>query len=121
MRTAGWDPVRGQWILIPYGGYFRRPPRPTYREPHPVRGAAVWAGVGATFVWFLFWILAFASIAWNARSYAWSTIIAGLAAWGVAAALGRYGDRGVAVGVAATSAVAVGIAGLIVGVRHFGG
>src|SRR5690606_2937157 len=89
MQTAGWDPVRGQWILIPYGGYFRRPPRPTFREPHPVRAAAVWAGIGAASVWFLI----FGLIAWNARSYAWSTIIAGVTAWITAGGLSRAGCR----------------------------
>lgn len=121
MQTAGWDPVRGQWILIPYGGYFRRPPRPTFREPHPVRAAAVWAGVGATIVWFLSWCLCFSLAAWSARSYAWATIVAGATAWAAAALLSRYGDRGAAVGVAATSAVGVSIAGLIVGIRHLSG
>lgn len=104
-------------MLIPYGGYFRRPPRPTYREPHPVRAAGVWAGLGATAAWYMF----FALIAWNARSYAWSTIIAGVLALAAATALHRYGDRGVAVGVAVTSAVGVGITGLVVGVRLLGG
>jgi hypothetical protein len=115
MQTAGWDPVRGQWVLVPHG--FQRSARPTYRESHPVGAGGVWAGIGFTTAWFMF----FAMVTGNARSYAWSTIIAGVLAFGAAAALARYGDRGVAVGVAGTAAVAVSIAGVLVGVRYLGG
>ena len=117
MRQSGWDPVRGRWVMAPHGFRLRPPDRPRYREPHPVRAAAVWAGIGATATWFLF----FAMLAWSARSYVWSTLIAGALAWVAAATLIRYGDRGVAVGVAAVSAVAVSIACLVVGVRYLNG
>ncbi|MGH3646012.1 MAG: hypothetical protein ACRDTM_02370 [Micromonosporaceae bacterium] len=127
MQTAGWDPVRGHWVTPPHGygyrqlpgyGYpYRQPARPTYREPHPIRTLPVAAGIGTTTVWFLF----FGLLGWNARSYAWSTIVAGVLAFLVAAALNRYGDRGVALGVAVTSAIGVSIAGLVVGIAHYGG
>jgi hypothetical protein len=91
--------------------------RPTYREPHPIRPGPVWAGIGGASVWFLF----FALLATNARSYTWSTIVAGVTAGLAAAVLNRYGDRGVALGIAVTSAFGVSIAGLLVGVRYLGG
>lgn len=122
MQAAGWDPNRGQWPpgqpyrQLPGYGYLR-PSRPAYREPHPIRLLPVLAGIGATLVWFLF----FGLLGGNARSYAWATIVAGALAFLAAAALNRYGDRGVALGVAVTSAFAVSIAGLLVGLRHFGG
>ena len=112
MQTAGWDPVRGQWVLPP-----NRSGRPTYREPHPVRAGGVWAGIGVATAWFMF----FAMVTGNARSYAWSTIVAGLLALGAASALVRYGDRGAAVGVAGTAAFGLSIAGIVVGVRYLGG
>lgn len=115
MQTAGWDPIRGQWIMV--GQELRQPIRPTYREPFPIRSAAVWAGIGTTSVWFMF----FALLAWSVRSYAWLTIVAGVTAGLAAAILNRYGDRGVAVGIAVTSAVGVGIAGALVGVRYLVG
>lgn len=91
--------------------------RPTYREPHPIRAGAVWAGIGGASVWFLF----FALLATSARSYAWSTIVAGVTAGLAAAVLNRYGDRGVALGIAVTSAFGVSIAGLLVAVRYLSG
>jgi hypothetical protein len=115
MQTAGWDPIRGQWIMV--GQELRQPARPKYREPYPIRAAAVWAGIGVTSVWFLF----FALLAWSVRTYAWSTFAAGAVAGLAAAVLNRYGDRGVALGIAVTSAVGVGIAGMLVGVRYLAG
>ncbi|MGH3738594.1 MAG: hypothetical protein ACRDT6_23765 [Micromonosporaceae bacterium] len=118
MQTAGWDPIRGQWVMVPraFPGY-GAPRRPTYREPHPVRIGPVWAGIGATLVWFLF----FGLLGWNARSYVWSTLTAAVLAFLAAGLLHRYGDRGVAVGIAVTSAVPVSVAALVVGIRHFAG
>jgi hypothetical protein len=91
--------------------------RPRYREPHPIRSGGVWAGIGGASVWFLF----FALLATSARSYAWSTIVAGVTAGLAVAVLNRYGDRGVALGVAVTSAVGVGFASLLVSLRYLGG
>lgn len=125
MQAVGWDPIRGHWVSGPTGypyrqlpGYpYGQPGRPTYREPHPIRLLAVSAGVVGAIVWFLF----FGLLGWNARSYAWSTIVAGVLAFLTVAALNRYGDRGVALGVAVTSAFAVSVAALVVGTRHFNG
>ncbi|MGH3712698.1 MAG: hypothetical protein ACRDT4_04450 [Micromonosporaceae bacterium] len=128
MQTAGWDPIRGQWVMTPhapayrqlpgYGHPFGQPARPTYRESHPVRAAQVWLGVGATIVWFF---LFFATLGWSLRAYAWATIVAAVLAYAAASALTRYGDRGVAVGVAATSGFAVSIAALVIGIPFIGG
>ncbi|WP_238016358.1 hypothetical protein KZZ52_57930 [Dactylosporangium sp. AC04546] len=92
-------------------------PRPTYREPLPVRSPMVTAGaaVGAA------WMLLFGLLAGSARGYIWLTLIAGILAWGASAVLARFGDRGVAVGVAMASGVAVAIAGIVVGYRMAGG
>lgn len=93
-------------------------PRPTYREPLPVQGqmVAVGAAVGAA------WMLLFALLTTgSARGYVWVTLVAGFLAWGAAAVLARFGDRGVAVGVAASSGVAVAIAGILVAYRLAGG
>jgi hypothetical protein len=89
------------------------PPRPTYREPHPVRGAAFAAGAGATALWLLF----FGLLASGLRGYAWWTAIAGGLAWLVALALSRFGDRGVATGIAMVTAVGWSIAAVAVAVR----
>lgn len=96
---------------------FGRPARPEYREPHPVRSAAVWSGLGAGGLWFLL----FGAVSWSARSYCWSTVIAGLLALLAALALARYGDRGVAVGVGVAIGLGVGIAGIVVLASYLGG
>jgi hypothetical protein len=57
----------------------------------------------------------------SARGYVWITLVAGVLAWAAAAILARFGDRGVAVGVAASSGVAVAIAGILVAYRLAGG
>jgi hypothetical protein len=82
------------------------PPRPVYREPHPVTAGPVISGLAATTVWFVL----FGSLGNGLGSYAWWTIGAGLAAWTVAVVLALLGDRGVAVGVAVASGVALSIA-----------
>jgi hypothetical protein len=66
-------------------------------------------------------MLLFGLLATNARVYAWLTISAGLVAWLAALALARFGDRGVAIGVAISSAVGVGIAAIVVIARMAGG
>jgi hypothetical protein len=101
----------------PSGLFPSGPPRPTYREPHPVRGSMVAFGVGAGALW----MLLFGLVASTARGYAWWTISAGITAWLAAAVLARFGDRGVAVGVAASTALGVAIAGAVVFARFIGG
>ncbi|MFI5913685.1 hypothetical protein [Dactylosporangium sp. NPDC051541] len=93
-------------------------PRPTYREPLPVRGQSVAIGGAAGAAWMLLFGLIFNG---SARSYVWVSLIAGFVAWGAAAILARFGDRGAAVGVAASSGVAVAIAGILVAYRLAGG
>lgn len=120
MQPAGWDPIRGRWVALPPGhpyGYTQQPPRPTYREPHPIRAAGVWAGIGAAMAWHLI----FSMLGSTARSYSWATIVAGVLALVAALLLNRFGDRGVALGVAVTSAFGVSIAGLVVGISYLGG
>jgi hypothetical protein len=82
-----------------------------------VRPAAVLAGAGAGALW----MLLFGVLGSTGRAYAWLTIGAGLLAWLTALVLVRMGDRGVAVGVAISAAVGVGIAGAVVFVRMLGG
>jgi hypothetical protein len=84
--------------LFPTG----RPPRPAYREPHPVRTGAVIAGLAAG----TGWLLLFALLGGDLRGRIWWVVAAGALAWLVALVLARYGDRGVAVGV--TIAVGAG-------------
>ena len=104
--------VRQPGGLFPSG-----PPRPVYREPAPVRGGPLAAGLGTA----VLWMLLFGLLAHTARAYAWFTFGAGAAAWLAAFALGRFGDRGVAVGVAIGSALGVAIAGIAVTVQWAGG
>jgi hypothetical protein len=86
----------------------RVPIRPTYREPLPVRSGRVWAGAGVGSLWMLLFGLQSSSI----RAYAWITIFAAVIALGVAGLLARFGDRGVAVGVAIASGIGLSVAGL---------
>ncbi|MGA8117543.1 MAG: hypothetical protein WCA46_28225 [Actinocatenispora sp.] len=89
---------------------FGAPARPEYREPHPVRSGAVWAGLGCAALWFVM----FAAVSWNLRAYVWGAVIAGVLALVTSLVLARYGDRGVAVGIAGATGVGLGIAGVIV-------
>jgi hypothetical protein len=76
--------------------------RPRLREPHPVRPIAVLVGaVGGSL-----WLIAFGLLGTDLRSYVWWTSGAGASAWLAAILLTRYGDRGVAVGVAAATGMA---------------
>lgn len=104
--------LRGPGGLIPTG-----PPRPIYRESLPVRYGPFFAGAGSAGLW----LLLFGLLASTARSYAWLTFGAGAVAWLAALVLARLGDRGVAVGVAVSTAVGVGIAGVVVTVAWSAG
>jgi hypothetical protein len=112
---AGWLPGRASTPAgaPPAGLPPRLPPRPVYREPHPISVAPLLAGVGATMLWFTL----FGSIGRDLLSYAWWTIAAAISAWAVAGVLTLLGDRGVAVGVALTSAVGLSIATAVVATR----
>jgi hypothetical protein len=92
-------------------------PRPIYREPSPARPGSVLVGAGAA----AFWMLLFGLLAKSAREYVWWSIAAGLAAWFVSFVLARFGDRGVAAGVAMSSGVGVAIAFSVVMSRWIGG
>ncbi|WP_155830140.1 hypothetical protein [Glycomyces tenuis] len=85
--------------------------RPHWREPHPIRVGAVAVGSALTALWVMLWLLAFAR---TGAGFAWVTLAASTIATVVAAALARYGDRGVAVGVAAVAGTAAGVTGLSV-------
>jgi len=82
------------------------PPRPVYREPHPIAVGPLLTGMAATIVWFVL----FGLIGRDLASYAWWTIGAAVAAWAVALVLSFLGDRGVATGVAIVSGVALSVA-----------
>ncbi|PZF99515.1 hypothetical protein [Micromonospora deserti] len=89
------------------------PPRPTYREPHPVTGTGVAAGGAAAAAW----LLLFGLLGRSVPEYAWWTVVAGGLAWLTALVLGRFGDRGVATGVAIVTAGGWSIAAAVVAVR----
>lgn len=92
----------------PSGLFPTGPPRPTYREPHPVRAGGVLAGLAGGAAWLLlFTRLGSGSLA----SYVWWAVAAGGVAWLVAFGLARYGDRGVAVGVALATGAGWTVAG----------
>jgi hypothetical protein len=94
------------------------PARPTYREPHPVRLGPVAAGAGGS----LLWLLTFGLLGRDLREYLWWTLLAGAVAWLVALVLAERGDRGVAVGVAAVTAVGWALAtALLIGRWHASG
>src|SRR6185437_9119178 len=95
----------------------RVPIRPTYREPLPVRSGRVWAGAGVGSLW----MLLFGLQAGTVRTYAWITIFAAAIALGVAGLLARFGDRGVAVGVAIASGIGLSVAGLFGMFQAFSG
>ncbi len=95
----------------PSGLFPSPPPRPTYREPHPVRVGAVLVGAGLTAAW----LLVVGLFATSAEAYIWLTLSAAAVAWGSATVLVRLGDRGVATGIALITAVGVAVAmGLVV-------
>jgi hypothetical protein len=73
---------------------------------------AAGAGAGAL------WMLLFGLVAGTVRGYSWWTISAAITGWLAALALARFGDRGVAVGVAITTGLGAAIAGSVV-FAHF--
>ncbi|GGM64482.1 hypothetical protein GCM10011608_57370 [Micromonospora sonchi] len=95
--------------LFPSG----RPPRPTYREPHQVSGAGVAAGATAT----LAWLVLFGLLGRSLAGYAWWTLLAGGLAWLAALVLARFGDRGVAAGIAIVTAGGWSVAAAAVATR----
>jgi hypothetical protein len=110
----GWMPPAGRPpVPSPSGLFPGHPPRPEYREPHPVTAAPVLAGIGATLLWFAL----FGSIGRDLLSYAWWTVVAAVTAWAVALVLALLGDRGVAVGVALTGGLGLSVAAFFVGER----
>ena len=96
---AGWLPDRP---AAPVG----LPPRPVYREPHPISVAPLLSGIGATLIWFAL----FGSLGRDLAGYAWWTLTAAISAWVVAAVLAVLGDRGVATGVALVSGLGLATA-----------
>ncbi|HEY2950548.1 MAG TPA: hypothetical protein VGJ53_19480 [Micromonosporaceae bacterium] len=100
----------------PSGLFPSRTSRPTYREPHPVRGGTFTLGLLGGAVWILF----FGLLGRDLRGYAIWTAFAGVVAWLVAGILVRYGDRGVAAGVAISTAVGLAAAAAAVATRWAG-
>ena len=94
----------------PSGLFPAGPPRPTYREPHPVRMGPVWAGAGLGAAWQLFIGL----LASTARGYFFLTLAASIVATLIALVLMRFGDRGAATGVAISTGVGLCVACAVV-------
>jgi hypothetical protein len=95
----------------PSGLFPSGPPRPAYREPNPVRPAAVVAGSGVGGAW----VLLIGLLGTSLPAYAWLSIIAAVSAWLGAAALARAGDRGAAAGVAVSAGLGLAVtAGIVV-------
>ncbi|HEX5597648.1 MAG TPA: hypothetical protein VFX61_16760 [Micromonosporaceae bacterium] len=96
-------------LPTPSGLFPSGPPRPIYREPHPVRAGAVAAGCGASAAWLLF----FGLLGRDLAGYGWWTLLAGLVSWTIALILARVGDRGVAVGIAVVTALGWSVGALV--------
>jgi len=110
----GWLPPAARPMMpAPSGLFPGQPPRPVYREPHPVAAAALLAGIGSTLLWFAL----FGSLARDLFSYAWWTIVAAITAWVAALVLSFFGDRGVAVGIAVTASLGLSVGTLFVAAR----
>ena len=91
--------------------------RPTYREPYPAGGLAVALGVlGGTV-----WMALLGVLGGTARGYVWWTVAAGVLGGLASVALSRFGDRGVAVGVALACAIGVAIGFAVVTVEWMNG
>jgi hypothetical protein len=100
----------------PSGLFPSRTSRPTYREPHRVRGGGLAAGLSGTAAWMLF----FGLLGRDLRGYAIWTAFAGSVAWLASAILVRHGDRGAAVGAAIAAGIALAVAAAAVAVRWYG-
>jgi hypothetical protein len=80
---------------VPSGLFPSAQHRPRFREPHPVRVPAVIVGAATT----LGWQILVSLFATSVRGLLTLLLMAAAVATAVAAALLRFGDRGVAVGV----------------------
>lgn len=87
---------RRRATLVPSGLFPVGPPRPTYREPHPVRLSGLASGLLAGVAW----LTLFAQFGTDPAGHLWGVWVGGLLAWLAALLLAHYGDRGAAVGVA---------------------
>ncbi|WFE62783.1 hypothetical protein [Micromonospora sp. WMMD714] len=107
-------PLPPRLPYVPSGLFPAGPPRrPTWREPHPVTGAAVAAGGALAAAW----LALFGLLGRDVSGYAWWTFVAGALAWLVSLALIRYGDRGAGTGVAIVTAGGWSIAFAVVVTR----
>ena len=71
-----------------------------------MRVSAVLAGAGVAAAW----LLVAGLFATSATTYVWFTLTASVLAWGCAGVLVRFGDRGVATGVALATALGTSVA-----------
>jgi hypothetical protein len=94
-------------------GLFPGPVRPTFREPHAIGAGGLFAGLGAGFLW----LTLFGLLGGDLFGYAWWTIAAAVSAWVAAVVLSVLGDRGAAVGVAASAGLGWAIAAAFVVAR----
>ena len=108
----GWLPPPQQ----PSGLFPGAPLRPRYREPYAIGTGPVLAGLGAG----LLWLVLFGAVGRDLVAYAWWTLLAAVSAWAVALVLAWIGDRGVAVGVAASAGLGWSIATGFVVARWIG-
>jgi hypothetical protein len=107
----GWRRPPG--ARTPSGLFPGGPVRPTYREPNPVGGGGLLAGLGAG----VLWLALFGALGQDLFGYAWWTLIAAVTAWTAAAVLAFVGDRGVAVGVAFSASIGWAVAAGVVAAR----
>jgi len=103
-------PTPGQLPQHRSSGLFPAPTRPTYREAYPAGAGAVALGILAGTVW----MALLGVLGSTARGYVWWSVAAGCLGWLAAVALSRFGDRGVAVGVAIACAVGVAVSFVVV-------
>jgi hypothetical protein len=94
----------------PSGLFPAGPPRPTFREPHPVRIGPTLAGAGLGALWQLLVGLLGTSV----RGYIYLTLAASVVATLVAMVLMRFGDRGAATGVAISTGLGLSVAFAVV-------
>ncbi|MER7166375.1 hypothetical protein [Micromonospora sp. NPDC000207] len=92
------------------------PSRPSYREPHQVTGSGVAAGGAMAAAW----LVLFGLLGSDLAGYARWTSLACVLAWLAALLLVRFGDRGVATGIAIVTSGGWSIAGAVVALRWSG-